>query len=86
MRALNYKNKVVVKLKDIGYKKFTLVVQTVAVLQGGWSPHNLLCPTPWYSLVPRLRPAFRRLQYRTRTDRKLGGAWERRYPWYILGH
>ena len=35
---------------------FTLVVQTVAVLQGGWTP-NLLCPTPWYSLVPSLSVA-----------------------------
>ena len=35
------------------------------------------------SLVPRPRPAFRRLQYgkayRTNSDGKLGGAWERGY-------
>ena len=36
----------------------------------------------WASLVPRPRPAFRRLQYgRTGCDGKLGGAWERGYQW-----
>ena len=39
---------------------------------------------PQSSLVPRPRPAFRRLQYgkalyRTNSDGKLGGAWERGY-------
>ena len=35
------------------------------------------------SLVPRPRPAFRRLQYGN-SDGKLGGAWERGYDWFTV--
>ena len=38
------------------------------------------------SLVPRPRPAFRRLQDRTESDGKLGGAWERGYNEMMMAY